>query len=163
MRVDFLQAHVYLFDTWARDRVNRIALHMQPKRFTPAQKCMHQGQEPEGLLFLFRGSVKVFRSPVTYMSIAETTLRERMGHGGTWVAFHLMQHVMLVGACLLPCHVFPGPFLTAVPDGDCAPPDGSRLPALHKLRTQASVRLCVRPFFNCFHNATGGKGVVGCL
>lgn len=81
-RVEFLSTHVYLFDGWARDRVNRIALHMQPKRYTPAQKCLFQGQEPEGLLFLFRGSVKVYRSPVTYMSKAESSLRQRISVGG---------------------------------------------------------------------------------
>jgi CRP-like cAMP-binding protein len=81
-RVDFLSKSVYLFDVWARDRINRIALHMQARCYTPAQKCLLQGQEPEGLLFLFRGSVKVFRSPVTYMSKAEATLRQRMSVGG---------------------------------------------------------------------------------
>ncbi len=81
-RVDFLSSHVYLFDSWARDRINRIALHMQTKCYTPAQKCLLQGHEPEGLLFLFRGSVKVFRSPVTYMSKAEANLRQRMSNGG---------------------------------------------------------------------------------
>ncbi len=88
-RVDFLSSHVYLFDSWARDRVNRIALHMQPKRYTPAQKCLLQGQEPEGLLFLFRGTVKVYRSPVTYMSKAEANLRQRMNVGGMLPGFWL--------------------------------------------------------------------------
>ena len=101
--MDFLQTHVYLFDMWARDRVNRIALHMQPKRFTPAQKCLLQGHEPEGMMFLFHGSVKVFRSPVTYMSTAEATLRERMGHGGVHSqAFHVQ-----VDRCLC-CVIFIG-------------------------------------------------------
>ena len=81
-RVEFLLTHVYLFESWARDRINRIALHMQPRRHTPAQKCLLQGQEPEGLMFLFRGSVKVYRSPVTYMSKAEANLRQRMNVGG---------------------------------------------------------------------------------
>jgi hypothetical protein len=62
---------------------------------------------------------------------------------------------------------FAGPFLTAVPDGDCAPSEGTRLPALHKLRTQVRFRqrvLCFYfktfpPFLRC---CTGGKGSVGC-
>lgn len=135
-RVDFLSSHVYLFDVWARDRVNRIALHMQPKRFTPAQKCLFQGHEPEGLLFLFRGSVKVYRSPVTYMSKAESSLRQRMNVGGLISArctlfFFLAQ--MRHNCSPL------GPFLTAVPDGECLQSDGVTFPALHKLRTQVLI------------------------
>ncbi len=129
-RVDFLSSHVYLFDAWARDRVNRIALHMQPKRFTPAQKCLLQGQEPEGLLFLFRGSIKVYRSPVTYMSKAESSLRQRMNVGGT--CFLQLIFLGQIRFNRLPL----GPFLTAVPDGECLQSDGVTLPPLHKLRTQ---------------------------
>jgi hypothetical protein len=132
-RVDFLSSHVYLFDAWARDRVNRIALHMQPKRFTPAQKCLFQGHEPEGLLFLFRGSVKVYRAPVTYMSKAESSLRQRMSVGGQISA--LCTHLVCLAHVRFNC-LPSGPFLTAVPDGDCLQSDGVSLPALHKLRTQ---------------------------
>jgi hypothetical protein len=127
---------VYLFDVWARDRINRIALHMQAKFYTPAQKCLLQGQEPEGLLFLFHGFVKVFRSPVTYMSKAEAALRQRMSVGGIkccmpWKVHVAAQHKLI--------HSFVGPFLTAVPDGECSPADGVSLPALQKLRTQVCL------------------------
>jgi hypothetical protein len=131
--VEFLSTSVYLFDLWARDRINRIALHMQTKCFTPAQKCLLQGQEPEGLLFLFRGSLKVYRSPVTYMSKAEANIRQRMAYGGASRALGSLSF------CIFTC-IFKGPFLTAVPDGAGAPSDGVTLPALQKLRTQVHCK-----------------------
>ncbi len=104
---------------------------MQTKCFTPAQKCLLQGQEPEGLLFLFRGSLKVFRSPVTYMSKAEANIRQRMAYGGA------LRALGSLSLCIF-TFVFKGPFLTAVPDG--APSDGITLPALQKLRTQVHCK-----------------------